>query len=185
MKNYGKTGRSHHIFWTLLGSHWMILGRKASVSFPLKQDCFGDLGQMDWENEHGYWVAIATGGSFGSLREREWYPWLGLWQWGWRKGAALRQLRGWMCKIWGLIINGKLSCVKNKSKVSSVHTLVNSCSILGTENTGWGRDFMQKIKGSKTLNLLSFECLRDGWWKYCVGSQIFRSGDQRIRVIST
>ena len=44
---------------------------------------------------------------------------------------------------------------------------------------------MQKIKGSESLNLLSFECLRESRWKYCAGSWIFGSGAQKIRVIST
>lgn len=34
---------------------------------------------------------------------------------------------------------------------------------LETENTGGRRDFRQKIKGSKSLDLLSFRCLRDSW----------------------
>lgn len=66
-----------------------------------------------------------------------------------------------MYKMWRLIRNGKLSCVKNKPEVSSMHTSTNGFLFPGTENTGRGRDFRQKMKVSKSSNLLSFECLRN------------------------
>lgn len=83
-----------------------------------------------------------------------------------------------MCRSWWLTRSGKPSCVENEFKVASVSTCVNGCSIPGNKTLE-----KEEIKGSKSLDLLSFACLGDrGVEILC---WIFRSGAQNSWVIST
>ena len=61
-----------------------------------------------------------------------------------------------MCKIWELIINGKLSCVKNKSKASSVHTCVDGCSIPGDREHWMRKRFHAEDQGLRVFELAEF-----------------------------
>lgn len=56
-----------------------------------------------------------------------------------------------------MIRKGKLSCVKNESKVSSAYTCVNGCSVPGDRKHWRRKRFQTEDQGLKVFRLAEFQ----------------------------